>query len=327
MKNGKFVISLDFELLWGMRDKKGIKEYGDNIRGVHQVIPKLLDAFNAYQINATFSTVGFLFFDTKNELLHNLPNRLPNYENKQLSPYIGHFDMVGNSHTEDPYHFAPHLIKMIQQYPNHEIGSHTFSHYYCLESGQTIEDFRDDIKNACNAAQKYAINLTSLVFPRNQFNEQYLSVCKDLGFICYRGNEHAWIYEAKNASDESLLRRALRLLDAYINISGHNCYTDTYLASKMPIDIPASRFLRPFSRKIFFLETLRLRRIKSGMTYAAKNNLTYHLWWHPHNFGINQQENFAFLHEILKHYAHLQTQYNFQSYTMSNLAKEILNGK
>jgi hypothetical protein len=60
------------------------------------------------------------------------------------------------------------------------------------------------------------------------------------------------------------------------------------------------------------------------MTHAAKNNLTYHLWWHPHNFGINQDKNFVFLEKILKHYQKLNTQYNFQSVTMSKLAENVL---
>ena len=117
------------------------------------------------------------------------------------------------------------------------------------------------------------------------------------------------------------------MLDTYLNISGHNCYADDYLQSSFPVDIPSSRFLRPFSGKLRMLESLRLRRIKSGMTYAAKHNQTYHLWWHPHNFGVNQQENFAFLEQILAHYSELNVAYGFRSYTMSALAKKMSHGK
>lgn len=323
MKNGKFVISLDFELMWGVRDKKDKTNYGDNILGVHKVIPKLLETFRKHEIKATFSTVGLLFFETKQELLANIPKIKPLYDETNLSPYNGHFDILDNDFKSDLYHFAPILIKEIQKYPEQEIGTHTFSHYYCLEQGQTIETFKEDIKSAISIAEKYNIDLTSLVFPRNQFNDDYLKICLELGIFCYRGNEQSWLYKAKNGAEESTLRRAIRLLDAYINISGHNCYSDHFLKSKMPIDIPSSRFLRPFSRKLKFLDGLRLRRIKSGMTYAAKNNLTYHLWWHPHNFGINQNENFAFLEKILQHYNELSQKFDFQSITMSNLAKNI----
>jgi hypothetical protein len=270
--------------------------------------------------------VGLLFFENKQELLSHLPTIKPIYTDPNLSPYTGYFDVLGDNYKVDQYHFAPALIKEIQKYPEQEIGTHTFSHYYCLEKGQTIEAFKADLNSAIAVANKYSITLTSLVFPRNQFNDDYLTICQELGVFCYRGNEQSWLYKAKNLEDESRFRRAFRLLDAYINISGHNCYSDDFIKSKMPIDIPSSRFLRPYSHTLKFFDRLRLHRIKSGMTYAAKNNLTYHLWWHPHNFGMDQDENFIFLEKILTHFQFLNTKYNFQSYTMSSLANIIKNG-
>jgi peptidoglycan/xylan/chitin deacetylase (PgdA/CDA1 family) len=327
INHGKFIISLDFELMWGVRDKKTIAQYGENIKGVHAVIPRLLQLFNQYKIKSTFSTVGFLFFKNKEELLTQVPNRLPQYKDKNLSPYNGYFTTIGTSESNDLYHYAPNLIKEIQKYEGQEIGTHTFCHYYCLEEGQTIEDFRDDIKRAISVAEKRSIKITSLIFPRNQFNDEYLKVCLELGIFCYRGNEKAWLYKALKGSKESRIRRALRLIDSYINISGHNTYSDDYMSSKLPINIPSSRFLRPYSKKLDFLDTIRLHRIKSGMTYAAKHNQTFHLWWHPHNFGINQEENFFFLEKILQHYQLLSQKYNFKSYTMSELAYFLINGK
>jgi len=38
---GTFVISLDFELLWGVRDKRTVADYGANILGVRRVIPAI----------------------------------------------------------------------------------------------------------------------------------------------------------------------------------------------------------------------------------------------------------------------------------------------
>ncbi|MBP6399210.1 MAG: polysaccharide deacetylase family protein [Saprospiraceae bacterium] len=325
MNYGKFVISLDFELFWGVRDSRTISSYGSNIIGVHTVIPRMLDIFGKYNIKATFSTVGFLFFNSKEELLNGLPSLKPNYINRDLSPYHGHFEKVGENAEVDKFHFAPQLIQQIIQHPQHEVGTHTFSHYYCLEEGQNVDEFRADLEAAKHIAEKFKLQISSLVFPRNQFNDEYLKVCQEAGILCYRGNEHSWLYTAKSKDKESLFRRACRLVDAYVNISGHNCYSDEYLKSKMPIDIPASRFLRPYSKKLSILDGLRLNRIKSGMTHAAKNNLTYHLWWHPHNFGANHDENFAFLKNILKHFQFLQKTYNFQSQTMTELAKNIIN--
>ena len=326
MNNGKFVISLDFELMWGVRDKRTIDDYGQNIINVHKIIPRTLELFKKYEIKGTFSIVGFLFFKTKEELLAYLPVIKPNYKDKSLSPYEGNYiEHIGSDYQEDKYHFAPSLIEEIKKYPEQEIGTHTFSHYYCLEKGQTLESFREDIKKAIEIGKEQNIKITSLIFPRNQFNINYLQICSELGITCYRGNEHSWLYQAKSGEEESSFRRAIRLLDSYINITGHNCYSDDYMAKHTPINIPSSRFLRPYSSKLSFLESFRLERIKASMTFAAKNNLTYHLWWHPHNFGADMEANFNFLEKILTHYQELNKKYNFQSYTMSDLAKKMKN--
>ena len=65
MTNGKLVISLDFEIYWGIRDVVKLEDYHEHLMGVHNVIPRLLSVFNRYQINATFASVGFLFFNNK----------------------------------------------------------------------------------------------------------------------------------------------------------------------------------------------------------------------------------------------------------------------
>lgn len=247
MKTGKFVISLDFELMWGVRDKRTINDYGQNILNVHQVIPQTLELFREYAVCGTFSTVGFLFFKTKEELLANLPSIKPQYEDKSLSPYENsYFESLGSDFNQDKYHFAPLLIDEIKKYPEQEIGTHTFSHYYCLEKGQTLESFREDTRMAVQVAKEQGIEITSLIFPRNQFNDKYLQVCSELGITCYRGNEHSWLYKAQSGENESLFQRAFRLMDSYINISGHNCYSDDYIKKETPVNIPSSRFLRPY---------------------------------------------------------------------------------
>ncbi len=320
MKNGNFVISLDFEIYWGVRDVLQLDQYRDNLLGVRTVIPGLLHLFDKYDIHATFATVGLLFFNDKEELLAGLPEKKPKYTDSHLSPYEGHFDEVGRDETEDVFHFAPSLIKMIQQ-SGQEIGCQTFSHYYCLESGQTIEDFREDLRAAKRIAEKRGITLKSFVFPRNQYNEAYLNVCKEEGISSFRGNETSWLYKAKDAESETLLRRASRLLDAYMNLSGHHCHEAAFMNSNELCNIPASRFLRPYSKSLAFLDRLRLKRITNSMTHAAKHGLTYHLWWHPHNFGINIKENLAFLEKILMHYQKLSKKYVFRSVSMQQLAE------
>ncbi len=324
---GKFIISLDFELLWGVRDKEMSQTYDQNILGVWEALPKLLQAFEEHNVRATFATVGFLFASTKKELIEYTPSQKPNYIDPNLSPYNGHFELVKSHEDDDQYHFASRLIEIIRQYPNQEIATHTFSHYYCLEQGQTQQDFRNDLLAAIKIAQHKGITLESLVFPRNQFNDEYVAIIKELGLGSYRGNERVWFHQAAKGEEESLFKRAFRLLDAYLNISGHHCYNLEEIAQKEPYDIPSSRFLRPYSTRLKVLEPLRLRRILKSMTYAAQHQKVYHLWWHPHNFGIHQKENFLFLDKILKHYVSLNAQFGFESLTMSDLSDLLKSSK
>jgi len=319
---GKFVISLDFELLWGVRDKKTIESYGANIIGVQKVIPALLSLFDKYEVKGTFSTVGFLFARNREELKKYTPSVLPAYTDANLSPYPD-FEIVGTDERDDPYHFGYSLVKMIADNPNHELGTHTFCHYYCLEPGQTVETFKTDLLAAKEIAAGMGVNVRSLVFPRNQFNEEYLLACKEVGIDSYRGNPESWLYAGRNKNDESLLRRAFRFADTYLNLTGHHCHTKEYVQAALITNVAGSRFLRPWSRKLSFLEDLRLRRIKKAMLHAARNKKLFHLWWHPHNFGVNLAENIQFLERIMQYYTELNTRYGFQSITMSSLTDEL----
>jgi hypothetical protein len=232
--------------------------------------------------------------------------------------------LVGDNESVDPLHFGSGLIEQIKN-EKQEIGSHTFSHYYCLEKGQTKEDFREDLLSAKKIASKNGIELKSLVFPRDQYNKDYLDICEEMGFTSFRGNERSKLFSSKTQGKFLFLRRPFRLLDSYFNLSGHNCYSFKEMKNGKLINIPSSRFLRPYNKKLSGLESLRLRRIKNSMTYAAKNKCAFHLWWHPHNFGKNISDNFSFLEKILLHYQNLNEQYHFESVSMSDLTNELNN--
>jgi len=320
-QQGALVISLDLESHWGVHDRIPLGNYRQNLLGERQVISRLLELFREYNIHTTWATVGFLFAETRAELLSVLPTKRPMYVNRGLSTYDQIKD-IGNNESEDPLHFAASVIRLIAATPHQEIGTHTFSHFYCLEKGQDSEMFRADLEAAAAIADKYKLSLESLVFPRNQQNISYLSICRELGIKAYRGNERSWIYQAKRKENETYFRRGIRLLDAYIRISGHNCYAQDELGSSLPLNIPSSRFLRPFSKKLKVLEPLRLRRIRADLRYAAKKKLIYHLWWHPHNFGANTDENLTMLKAILDHFALMRDEYGMESLNMKELSQK-----
>lgn len=179
---GGFVISLDFELHWGVRDHLTVDQYRENLHGVRQAIPAILDLFERYGIRATWATVGFLFFQSLDELKAALPDELPQYGKSSLDPYAA-LSEVGRYEDEDPFHFAPSLIRKILAHEGQEVGTHTLSHFYTLASGPTLESFRADLRTAKSIARKYDIVLKSIVFPRNQISRQYIRICAEEGML------------------------------------------------------------------------------------------------------------------------------------------------
>lgn len=303
---------------WGVHDVFTIENYGENILGSRLAIPRILQLFQKYDIHATWAIVGMLHCEDKRELLTCLKNLDIPYENPSLSA-VYNLSQVGEDEQDDSYHYGKSLVKIIKEFPNQEIGSHTFTHYYCLEAGQRIEHFEKDLQAVVNLKE----DVTSLVFPRNQVNYDYLKLCNEYGITAYRGNEDSWIYGPYIKEKNTTIKRILRLADNYINISGHHSYKLEKVDTHPIINVPSSRFLRPYSNKLRILERLRLQRIKKSLTEAAKNNEYYHLWWHPHNFGKNIEKNLQFLEEILMHMNYLKKKYNFQSFHMRDFVDLI----
>ncbi len=316
---GVFMISLDFELRWGTRDSIPLDRYRRNVLGARRVIPRLVAAFAASGVHATWATVGFLFFDRKDELLASLPAVLPGYANPTLSPYPD-LATLGANEREDPYHFGRSLVREIAGHPGQEIGSHTFSHYFCLEEGQTPAAFQADLAAAVAAAQILGLRLRSLVFPRNQYNPAYLQICRRLGFLACRGVERGWPYQPAATGTEGSTKRFVRLLDSYVDITGPHDFRAERTSPDVPLNLPSSRFLRPTGAGWHPFDGLRLRRILDGMTAAARNGTIFHLWWHPHNFGAQPEANLAFLADILAHYRRLAGSNGMLSRNMGELA-------
>ncbi len=311
MENGKFIISLDFELMYGLTGLYTYPEYKKNIDGVPEAVEKILGLFEEYDISATWAVVGMMFLKGKKELINNLPDRKPNYKNKKVSNYEALDDIF-----DGKAYFASDLISKVAQTKGQEIATHTFSHYYCDEKGQTKADFDADLSKTIEIHTNLGYEKpVSIIFPKNMVNEKYMDVLKKNNIRTYRGTPKIWIDKVPL----NILKRMCRLIDIFFNITGYQCFVPEY--SEL-INIPASRFLRHYDG-INLLEKLKIRRIKKQMEHAAKNKKCFHLWWHPHNFGNAVEENIKNLREILEYYKQLEQQYDFKSINMKNLGEQI----
>ncbi|HET7584810.1 MAG TPA: polysaccharide deacetylase family protein [Gemmatimonadaceae bacterium] len=297
---GALVLSLDFELHWGVRDRHTpTSPYHANLLGARQVIPSLLELFEKTQIAATWATVGFLLARSRDELHAYSPTARPAYANRHLDPYA---EPLGADENDDPLHYAPSLVRRILETPYQELGTHTFSHYYCGEPGQTADAFRADLAAACRIAAAWGAPVRSIVFPRNQRDAAYDVILLDHGIDVYRGNPLSWMWRFRNTREsDGRVQRLARLLDSYAGPPG----SDLQRWDEVPqpsglADVRATALLRPYAPRARSLERRRFERVVGRIREAARTGRICHLWWHPHNFGAHQQENLDVLRAVLR---------------------------
>jgi len=319
MKKGTLVISLDFELVWGIFDHIQILDKVPYFNNTLWAIPKILELFEKNSINATWATVGMLFNENWDEWHTNIPSLLPTYDNIKLNPY--NYGKEHHKSNLDKFFFAPNLIKDIKSISGQEIATHTYSHYYCLEKGQSVDQFAADIKQAVAMGDRFGVPLRSLVFPRNQFNKKYLDVCFRNKIDTVRTNPRDWYWDL--TKPETIVTKIARSGDAYLPF-GKKSYSTNTIEKTPVLCQSASRFLRP-QNKIEVLNSLRLFRIKNEIIQAAKNGEVYHLWWHPHNFGIDTQGAIKSLKSILETYSKCKELYQMESLTMKQIRDNISN--
>jgi len=320
-KQGVFCISLDFELQWGVFEKMKVDNAANNyFENTRYAIPKMLELFVDHGIHATWATVGMIYNENFEMWTNNKPALTPAYNNQNVSSYswieLNH-ERINSSNL-----FAPALVELIAQTPGMEIGTHTYSHYYCQEKGQTVSAFKADLGKAKELALSKEISIESLVFPRNQFNGEYMEACHEVGLKSVRTNPDKWFWDTSKKDTWAI--KIMRTGDVWFPINRKSVVTlDSIDIQKTPLRIPASRLYRAWTNNRI-LNALKMKRIFSEMTKAAKTGGLYHLWWHPHNFGYHPNECLKELKAILQHYSFLNKEFGLLSMNMKGLRNHLI---
>lgn len=314
------MLSLDFELGWGSRDRGLLSEDArTDLVDSRGVVLDLATELSKRSVHATWATVGFLFASSRDEVESFSPRIRPHYARAELDPYV---EVLGDDEGADPLHLAGSLVRQLGATPGQEVGSHTFSHYYCLEPGQDEAAFRADLASARAVAAHCGLELSSLVLPRNQWNPNYAAAVFDSGFSCYRGPQPSWGHRpAPAAGSRTLFRRGARMADTYLGpVPSPTTAWDDVAEDSGLCNVPASAFLRPYSYRRRRLEPLRLARLSAGLRHAARSGRIFHLWWHPHNFMADTTASFDLLRRILDEFGRLAHSEGMRSLSMGDAA-------
>jgi peptidoglycan/xylan/chitin deacetylase (PgdA/CDA1 family) len=309
-----FVISLDFELFWGVSHSRSIDNYRPNIEGVWRAVPAMLALFKQYGVHATWATVGMLMCKDYKHWCDMRPSVMQTY----VGGCFKNYSIAALARDNPKLFFGRPLVEQILAADGQEIASHTYSHFLCDKADISVEYLAADIKCTQAIFNEFGIKPTSVVFPRNQVHDGYKNLLFVAGFTAYRGNQDHWIYQ--NGHQVPYIGRFLRFTDAYLSYTGNHVSQWT---KKIPIDeltnIPASKFLRPSLSPT--LDDLLINRIKGGMLEAARTNGLYHLWWHPHNFGKDTETNLKNLEKLLKYYQILNQKFGMRSMSMKEVSE------
>ena len=84
---GVLVVSLDFELYWGVRDRCALQPIMPDLMASRRMVSAMLARFEAHGVRATWATVGMMFFRSRPQLLEALPATRPHYRQPAYDAY------------------------------------------------------------------------------------------------------------------------------------------------------------------------------------------------------------------------------------------------
>lgn len=314
LDKGVFILSLDFELIWGTLDLFGPDRFRKACELERElIIERLLALLEEFELPATWCVLGHLFLDQcspKNGRKHP----------EILRPAHSWVDRdwfecdPGGTEESAPIFLGRSLVEKIRgcRVPQ-EIGSHSFSHIIFGDPGCSREVAESDIAACVRLAREIGIELRSFAFPRNAVG--HLDVLKKYGFVCYRGPEPHW-YDRRDLP--SLPRRLAHLFDVLT-------------AARPPVvlpeehgdglwNIPGSMIYFPMHGLRRYIPLfLRVRRALKGLDAAARGRRIFHLWFHPTNLADETDRLFNGLRTIFIHASELRAAGALRFATMSSV--------
>jgi len=266
LQRAAFTVSLDFELMWGTKDRS----YGESFRKLceierREVVDRLLGLLAEFEIRATWGVVGNLFLKKDHE---------------------------------DPLLYGSELIERIRRcrVPQ-EIASHTMTHAVLGSPDCTAAMAERELGDWVRVARANGVDFQTLILPRNCIG--HLDIARRHGFLCYRGEDAAW-YE----SQPRVVRRLGHLLEIVSartpvsvmpqpnagmwSIPGSMLYTPAFgMRRCVPV-------------------WLRVLRANRGLDAALRRKRVFHLWFHPTDLTCRTEAMLDGLRRIFERAARLR---------------------
>ena len=310
-ERGVFVLSLDFELVWGSRDLMDQAVLGRSARVTREeVFPALLGQLTRHGMRATWATVGELFLERGGP---EIQEHLVAPQHAWLKrPWLE--GIPSGDERSHPGFYGRSLIRRLLE-AEQEVGSHGFTHAILGDEGCSSEVARSELDASVRVARELGIELESFVFPRNQVG--HLDQLAAHGFRCWRGADATWYAQrgvprpaARAAHLADVARgKAAPTVMPWLDEFGMWCIPGS--ASFLPIE--GVRGLIPISRRV--------QRAVDCVERAAVDRRIAHLWLHPINLASDPTRLLDMLGQVLDQVARLRDQGRIQVMSMAEVAR------
>jgi peptidoglycan/xylan/chitin deacetylase (PgdA/CDA1 family) len=277
---GTFVLTLDFELIWGTLDLFGPERFRRACEIERDVVlGRLLDLLDEFRIPATWCVLGHLFLDRCRETAGVAHPEIVRPRHPWVKgDWFAHDPRSDESRA--PLFYGRSLVaQLLERKVTHEVGCHSFSHVIFGDAGCSEATAASELMASVKAAGELGVSPTAFVFPRDAVG--HLRLLPEHGFTCYRGASPTW-YERKHVPPA--LRRAAHLLDVLSMRT-----PPVVVPEKAPnglSNLPGSMIYFPAHGLRRLLPTAaRVRRALRGLRSAVRHGKTFHLWFHPTNLS------------------------------------------
>jgi len=283
---GVFTISLDTELAWGTFDKGNVERYEEAYRNTPEVIDRLCDLFDEYEIPATWAVVSHLLEDCDGD---HADRTSPDFE--WVDDWFSELPCA--SGMDKDLWYAPWLVDRIQDCETkQEIGLHGSTHMQLGAEGCSRQQAEEEVGAAVETLRSLGVEPKSFVFPRNDIG--HLDVLREHGIEAYRGVDARW-YE--RAAVPSAVKPPLRFADEAVR--GTPPVVEPIERDGI-VEIPGSQVFRPSHDGWQYTPgESSVARAKKGLRRAARTGSVFHLWFHPFNLGHEPERDLKRLESVL----------------------------
>lgn len=284
---GVFTISLDTELAWGTFDKGNVERYEEAYRNTPEVIDRLCDLFDEYEIPATWAIVSHLLEDCDGD---HSDRTSPDFE--WIDDWLAELPCATGMDQELWY--APWLLDRIQECETEqEIGLHGSTHMQLGADGCSRQHAEEEIRAAVETLRMKGVEPKSFVFPRNDIG--HVDVLCEFGIEVYRGVDARW-YERDYVPNG--VKPLIRFADEAAR--GTPPIVEPVERDGI-VEIAGSQVLRPSHNGWQYVPgKSSVARAKKGLRRAAETGGVFHLWFHPFNLGHKPRRDLPQFESILE---------------------------